>query len=132
MTRTTASIRLSSSSMTSPVREAPSSGPSRANVNTRGVDRSDLTAGVNLGLATVERKEMQFLYREGNEFGSHGHRTYERYQVPAAVVADTAGYFDRGVDLSRPEASVSHRGSSCLVPSSSGLPTRTRGQGVTP
>jgi len=66
------------------------------NVRTGGVIDRTFNAGVNVGLAIVERKEMQFLYRDGNDFVFMDSDTYEQHQVPAAIVADASGYLTEG------------------------------------
>ena len=49
------------------------------------VDRT-FNAGVNVGLAIVERKEMQYLYRDDAGFVFMDTETYEQHSVPADVV----------------------------------------------
>jgi elongation factor P len=66
------------------------------NVRTGGVIDRTFNAGVNVGLAIVERKEMQFLYRDGNDFVFMDSDTYEQHQVPVAIVADASGYLTEG------------------------------------
>jgi elongation factor P len=59
------------------------------------VDRT-FNAGVNVGLAIVERKDMQFLYRDGNDFVFMDITSYDQHSVPAAVVGDAAEYLTEG------------------------------------
>jgi elongation factor P len=59
------------------------------------VDRT-FNAGVNVGLAIVERKDMQFLYRDGNDFVFMDTVTYDQHPVPAAIVGDAADYLTEG------------------------------------
>ena len=59
------------------------------------IDRT-FNAGVNVGLAIVERKEMQFLYRDGEAFVLMDTDTYDQHHVPADVVGDMAGYLTEG------------------------------------
>ena len=59
------------------------------------IDRT-FNAGVNVGLAIVERKEMQYLYRDGDDFVFMDTETYEQHAVPAAVVGDMANYLTEG------------------------------------
>jgi elongation factor P len=66
------------------------------NVRTGGVVDRTFNAGVNVGLAIVERKDMQFLYRDGNDFVFMDADTYEQHQVPGAIVGDAAGYLTEG------------------------------------
>jgi elongation factor P len=59
------------------------------------VDRT-FNAGVNVGLAIVERKEMQFLYRDGDDFVFMDTESYDQHQVASGVVGDAASYLTEG------------------------------------
>jgi elongation factor P len=59
------------------------------------VDRT-FNAGVNVGLAIVERHEMQFLYRDGDSLVFMDTDSYEQHHIPAAVVGETASYLTEG------------------------------------
>ena len=59
------------------------------------VDRT-FNAGVGVGLAIVERREMQYLYRDGENFVFMDTATYDQSSVPAAVVGEMAGYLTEG------------------------------------
>jgi elongation factor P len=59
------------------------------------VDRT-FNAGVNVGLAIVERKEMQYLYRDGEAFVFMDTETYEQLPIPSGVVGDAASYLTEG------------------------------------
>src|SRR6266516_2179134 len=59
------------------------------------VDRT-FNAGVNVGLAIVERREMQYLYRDGDDFVFMDTQSYEQIAVPADVVAGAANYLVEG------------------------------------
>jgi elongation factor P len=59
------------------------------------IDRT-FNAGVNVGLAIVERKEMQYLYRDGDDFVFMDTATYDQHQVPSGVVGDAASYLTEG------------------------------------
>jgi elongation factor P len=59
------------------------------------VDRT-FNAGVNVGLAIVERKEMQYVYRDGDEFVFMDTASYEQHHVPSGVVGDGANYLTEG------------------------------------
>src|SRR5213594_4770551 len=48
------------------------------------VDRT-FNAGVNVGLAIVQRSEMQYLYRDADSFVFMDTGSYEQYQVAADV-----------------------------------------------
>jgi elongation factor P len=49
-----------------------------------------------VGLAIVERHEMQYLYRDGDSFVFMDTESYEQHPVPASVVADAANYLTEG------------------------------------
>src|ERR1700709_2302064 len=55
------------------------------------VDRT-FNAGTRVETATVEKRTMTFLYREGNEFVFMDGETYEQTSVPAETVGDAANY----------------------------------------
>jgi elongation factor P len=55
------------------------------------VDRT-FNAGVKVDVATVDRREMQYLYREGADFVFMDTEDYDQPRVPAAVVGDAANY----------------------------------------
>ena len=55
------------------------------------VDRT-FNAGTKVETATVDKRSMTFLYREGEDFVFMDGDTYEQVQVPAATVGDGAGY----------------------------------------
>jgi elongation factor P len=66
------------------------------NVKTGAVVDRTFNAGVNVGLAIVERKDMQFLYRDGDEFVFMDTETYDQHHVPSGVVGDAASYLTEG------------------------------------
>src|ERR1700720_3231495 len=55
------------------------------------VDRT-FNAGVKVDVANVDRREMQYLYREGGDFVFMDTQDYEQPRVPASVVGDAANY----------------------------------------
>ncbi len=59
------------------------------------IDRT-FNAGVNIGLAIVERHEMQYLYRDGENLVFMDTDSYEQHAVPADVVGDMANYLTEG------------------------------------
>jgi elongation factor P len=59
------------------------------------VDRT-FNAGVNVGLAIVERREQQYVYRDGSDFVFMDTDTYDQHQVPETVVGDVASYLTEG------------------------------------
>src|SRR5438094_6335095 len=66
------------------------------NVRTGAVIDRTFNAGVNVGLAIVERREMQYLYRDGNDFVFMDTASYEQYSVPGDVVGDMSSYLTEG------------------------------------
>jgi elongation factor P len=55
------------------------------------IDRT-FNAGVRVEQANVDRREMQYLYREGDDFVFMDTETYDQPHIPAATVGDTASY----------------------------------------
>ncbi len=49
-------------------------------------------AGVRVEQANVDRREMQYLYREGDDFVFMDTETYDQPHIPAATVGDAANY----------------------------------------
>jgi len=55
------------------------------------VDRT-FNAGVRVEVATVDRREMQYLYREGEDFVFMDTTDYDQPHIPASVVGDAANF----------------------------------------
>ncbi len=55
------------------------------------VDRT-FNAGVKVDVASVDKREMQYLYREGDDFVFMDTETYEQPHIPAGTVGDAASY----------------------------------------
>ena len=53
------------------------------------VDRT-FNAGVKVDVANVDRREMQYLYREGDDFVFMDTQDYDQPRIPAATVGDAA------------------------------------------
>ena len=66
------------------------------NVKTGAVVERTFNAGVKVGLAIVERKDMQYLYRDGDAFVFMDMETYEQIGVPSNVVGPMAGFLTEG------------------------------------
>jgi elongation factor P len=66
------------------------------NLKTGGVVERTFNAGVKVGLAIVERKEMQYLYRDGGQFTFMDMESYDQLPVGADVVGDAASYLAEG------------------------------------
>lgn len=70
------------------------------NVRTGAVLERTFNAGVKVGLAIVDRKERQFLYRDGDSFVFMDLDTYEQFPVPAEVVGEAGRYLTDGATAS--------------------------------
>lgn len=57
----------------------------------RVVDRT-FNAGVKVETATVDRRDMQYLYRDGDDWVFMDTTNFEQFQVPDAVVGDASKY----------------------------------------
>ena len=55
------------------------------------VDRT-FNAGVKVDVANVDKREMKYLYREGDDFVFMDTQDYDQPQVPAATVGEAADY----------------------------------------
>jgi elongation factor P len=66
------------------------------NVRTGAVVDKTFNAGVKVGLAIVERKEMQYLYPDGPDLVFMDVQTFEQLHVPGAVVGDAMRYVTEG------------------------------------
>jgi len=53
-------------------------------------------AGVKVGLAIVERKDMQYLYRDGDALVFMDMETYEQVSVPVGVAGGAERYLSEG------------------------------------
>ena len=66
------------------------------NVRTGAVLERTFNAGVKVGLAIVERTEMQYLYRDGDAFTFMDMGSYEQIPVGADVVGGAADWLSEG------------------------------------
>ena len=66
------------------------------NVRTGAVIERTFNAGVNVGLAIVERHEMQYLYRDGTDFVFMDSSSYEQHPVAPAIVGDASSFLTEG------------------------------------
>ena len=66
------------------------------NIKTGGVVERTFNAGVKVGLAIVERKDMQYLYRDGESLTFMDMSSYEQIPVPAELVGDDANWLSEG------------------------------------
>lgn len=51
-----------------------------------------LNAGVKIEIAILEKREMQFLYKESEDFVFMDNKTYDQMNISAATVGDAANY----------------------------------------
>ena len=65
-------------------------------VNTGAVVERTFRADEKVGLAIVDRREMQYLYREGDGFVFMDTESYEQLPIPSEVVGDAAPYLLEG------------------------------------
>jgi elongation factor P len=66
------------------------------NVKSGAVVDKTFNAGVKVGLAIVERTEMQYLYPDGGDFVFMDLATYEQVHVPGPVMGDAERYVTQG------------------------------------
>jgi elongation factor P len=66
------------------------------NVKTGAVQERTFKADEKVGLAIVERREMQYLYREGDHLVLMDAETYEQVNAPIEVVGSAARYLVEG------------------------------------
>jgi elongation factor P len=66
------------------------------NVKTGAVQERTFKADEKVGLAIVDRREMQYLYREGDHLVLMDTRTYEQLPVPLEVVGGAVDYLVEG------------------------------------
>jgi elongation factor P len=78
------------------------------NVKTGAVQERTFKADEKVGLARVERREMQYLYRESDHLVLMDTESYEQLPVPLNVVGSAADYLVEGA--------------TCLVPTFEGTP----------
>ena len=62
------------------------------NIMTGKVVDKTFNAGVKVDVANVDRREMQYLYREGGDFVFMDTQDYEQPRIDVAVVGDAANY----------------------------------------
>jgi elongation factor P len=66
------------------------------NVKSGAVVEKTFNAGVKVGLAIVERKDMQYLYPDGDTYVFMDLETYEQIQVPAELMGAASDYLTEG------------------------------------
>jgi elongation factor P len=68
------------------------------NVKTGNVLDRTFRADEKVGLAIVEKQDMQFLYRDGSDFVFMNTSTYDQITVPDQVAGDAAKYLSEGAN----------------------------------
>jgi elongation factor P len=66
------------------------------NVKTGAVIERTFNAGVKVGLAIVERRDMQYLYADGDDLVFMDLQSYEQLHVPGEIVGEATGYLIEG------------------------------------
>src|SRR4051812_22594589 len=66
------------------------------NVKSGNVLDRTFKADEKVGLAIVDKRDMQFLYREGSDFVFMDTSTYDQITVPEAIAGDAAKYLSEG------------------------------------
>jgi elongation factor P len=61
------------------------------------VDRT-FNAGTKVDTATVDKRDMQYLYRDGDDFVFMDNSTYDQIHVPEATVGDAAHFLLEGAE----------------------------------
>src|SRR5215467_3210741 len=62
------------------------------NVMSGKVVERTFNAGVKVDVASVDKREMQYLYREGDDFVFMDTTDYDQPRIPSSVVGDSAKY----------------------------------------
>jgi elongation factor P len=62
------------------------------------IDRT-FNAGVKVETATVDRRDMQYLYKDGTDFVFMDSSTYEQLPIPAEIVGDSANFLLENQDV---------------------------------
>jgi elongation factor P len=68
------------------------------NVRSGAVIERTFNAGVKVGLAIVERKQMQYLYGDGSDAVFMDLDTYDQIHVPAEILGDATKYLAEGAE----------------------------------
>ncbi len=66
------------------------------NVRTGAVVEKTFRADEKVGFAQIDKREMQFLYREGDDFVFMDNGTYDQIQVPAKQLGEATDYMREG------------------------------------
>ena len=69
------------------------------NVRTGAVIERTFNAGVRVEQAIIDRRDMQFLYKEGDAFVFMDTDTYEQITLPGDLLGDAAAFLQDGMDV---------------------------------
>jgi len=72
------------------------------NVRTGAVIDRTYRADEKLGLAMIDKREMQFLYREGSEYVFMDNETYDQLHVQPVALGDATNYLKEGDTVTLP------------------------------
>ena len=86
----------SSSSTSSRARAARSCGPRLKNVRTGAVIDRTFRGAEKVERAMIDKRDMQFLYREGDDYVFMDNTSYEQMNVGRATLGDAADYLVEG------------------------------------
>lgn len=67
------------------------------NVKTGAVTDKTFNADEKVGMATVERADMQYLYRDGNDLVLANTTTWEQHHIPAEAAGEAVSYLVEGM-----------------------------------
>lgn len=67
------------------------------NVKTGNVFEKTFNAGIKVEQAIINRDDMQFLYRDGDDYVFMNNDTYEQMHVPSVALGDVADYLIEGM-----------------------------------
>ena len=90
------------------------------NVMTGKVVEKTFNAGIKIDIAILERKEMQFLYKDGEDFVFMDASTYDQMTISAETVGESANYM-----LENTDAVVAiHEGNPLFIELAASLPLK--------
>src|SRR3989442_9397851 len=69
------------------------------NLKTGAVLERNFASDDRVAQVSLDRKPMQYLYRDGNEYVMMDHETFEQLSLPAELLGDSAGYLKENTDV---------------------------------
>lgn len=70
------------------------------NVETGNVLEKTFRAGEKVAKATLDKRDMQYLYKEGSDFVMMDMESYEQMNIPAATIGDGVKYLKENMNVS--------------------------------